>query len=217
MERSASDAIIETNLRVPPTYLIVRGTEAVAPRTIDRNKSNLGRSQTVHNSHNVVLLTPKRHDRIRMEHRLSDVWTRNVIPYPGMQTGRSEFAFRSSAGSLLRKLSLHRPFTSRRSVTSTASSREKSSKPVNFSENQILDEKHGIEPIVTPPDTNIDVKKPSGHETPRRADSVWLKLGSTSLAPKEDSQARKRKPGLRKKLSMSIFRPPSRRSVQAEE
>ena len=53
----------------------------------------------------VLILAPKRADRIRMESSLADVWTRDLLPYPGMSSNRGEHLIRSSASSMMRKLS----------------------------------------------------------------------------------------------------------------
>jgi len=55
----------------------------------------------------IPVLAPSRADRIRLEALLADVWTRDIIPYPGM-TGRArnEHPVRVSASSMMRKLSV---------------------------------------------------------------------------------------------------------------
>lgn len=55
----------------------------------------------------VSLLTPSRSERARLEGLLSDVWTREVLPFPGMTVrGRGEHLVRSGASSMMRKLSV---------------------------------------------------------------------------------------------------------------
>lgn len=53
------------------------------------------------------MLAPPRAERIRLEHLLGDVWTREIIPFPGMAgRARSEHLVRASASSMMRKLSV---------------------------------------------------------------------------------------------------------------
>jgi hypothetical protein len=53
------------------------------------------------------VLAPSRAERVRLENLLSDVWTRDVIPFPGMAgRARSEHLVRASASSMMRKLSV---------------------------------------------------------------------------------------------------------------
>lgn len=81
----------------------------------------INRSQSLLSTQRVVVLAPKRSERIRLEHYLSDVWTRDVLPFPGMIATRGGNILRASAGSLVRRLSrasMHGPF-SRRSTSIT--------------------------------------------------------------------------------------------------
>lgn len=53
------------------------------------------------------MLAPSRGDRARLEALLSDVWTREVLPFPGMTArARNEHLIRTSAHSVMRKLSV---------------------------------------------------------------------------------------------------------------
>lgn len=82
---------------------------------------SLSRSQSLLSTHKTTILAPKRSERIRLEHCLEDVWTRDKLPFPGMSGSRSGHIIRTSAGSLVRKLSfasMHGPFT-RRSASIT--------------------------------------------------------------------------------------------------
>ncbi|KAL8403654.1 hypothetical protein RB594_008780 [Gaeumannomyces avenae] len=55
----------------------------------------------------VSLLTPSRSERARLEGLLSDVWTREALPFPGMTVrGRGEHLVRTGASSMMRKLSV---------------------------------------------------------------------------------------------------------------
>ncbi|OAL39011.1 hypothetical protein AYO20_01762 [Fonsecaea nubica] len=80
------------------------------------SSSAINRSQSHMTSNRVVVLAPKRSERARLESTLSDVWTKEKLPYPGMIGSRGGQIIRASAGSLVRKLSLasiHAPFSRR--------------------------------------------------------------------------------------------------------
>lgn len=67
---------------------------------------NINRSQSLLTTNRIPVLAPSRAERIRLEALLADVWTRDILPYPGM-TGRArgEHLVRASASSIMRKLS----------------------------------------------------------------------------------------------------------------
>lgn len=68
----------------------------------------------------VPVLAPSRGDRARIEALLSDVWSREVLPFPGMTLrARNEHMIRASAHSVIRKLSVT-------SITSTFTRRSAS-------------------------------------------------------------------------------------------
>ncbi|KAL2381154.1 hypothetical protein RJZ90_004109 [Blastomyces dermatitidis] len=98
--------------------LLIKGTQAV-PHDNHTRSSTLGRSQSLQLARQSVVLAPKRQDRIRMEKSLYDVWTCDVLPYPGMPAWRGEHLIRSSAESFIRRLSSRRPFTRRSSSLAT--------------------------------------------------------------------------------------------------
>lgn len=63
-----------------------------------------------------LTLSARRMDRIRLERLVSDVYTRDVLPLPGMVLGRGDLFRR---GSIMRRLSMHAGFTRRSSSVST--------------------------------------------------------------------------------------------------
>ncbi|KAJ9500190.1 hypothetical protein H2202_004581 [Exophiala xenobiotica] len=84
----------------------------------------INRSQSHMTSNRIVVLSPKRSERVRLEASLSDIWTKDRLPYPGMIGSRGGQIIRASAGSLVRKLSLasiHAPFSRRSGSLSMAS------------------------------------------------------------------------------------------------
>lgn len=62
-------------------------------------------------------VTARRTDRIRLERLIADVYTRDVLPWPGMIIGRGEL-FRP--GSIMRRLSFHAGFNKRAGSVSTS-------------------------------------------------------------------------------------------------
>ena len=74
----------------PPTF---------APNLVTRSQSHMS-------SNHVPTLVPRRAERIRLEVALEDVWTKDVLPFPGMANRRGENPIRASANSVMRKLSM---------------------------------------------------------------------------------------------------------------
>lgn len=76
------------------------------------------RSQSVATPSHVQTLAPRRADRVRLENLLSSVWTKDLLPYPGMTPRRSD-PIRASANHVIRKFSMA-------SITSNFSSSKRS-------------------------------------------------------------------------------------------
>jgi len=109
--------------------VIIKNTNAIKDHQ-SRNISpsdSMGRSQSLMANNRVPILAPKRTERTRMEHGLAGVWTRELLPYPGMGGQRGENMIRNSASSMLQRLrgaSLSSTFSKRStSVSSLADSR----------------------------------------------------------------------------------------------
>lgn len=66
----------------------------------------MNRSQSLLSTARIPVLTSRRVERIRLEYALADLWTRDVIPYPGMGGRRGEYLIKASANSMMRKLSI---------------------------------------------------------------------------------------------------------------
>lgn len=104
--------------------VIINNTQAVK-EALDTSSTNastssihIPRSQSVATPSHVQTLAPRRADRARLETLLSDVWTKHLLPYPGMTIGRSE-QIRGSAKHVIRKFSMA-------SITSNFSSSKRS-------------------------------------------------------------------------------------------
>lgn len=69
--------------------------------------ASINRSQSLLTTNRIPVLAPSRADRIRLETLLADVWTKEILPFPGMAgRARSEHLVRASASSMMRKLSV---------------------------------------------------------------------------------------------------------------
>ena len=66
--------------------------------------SQIGRSQSVMTPNHIPILCPRRSERIQLESAMSDIYTKDTLPFPGMRG--SENPFRASAHSVMRKLSM---------------------------------------------------------------------------------------------------------------
>lgn len=95
-------------IRSDTCQVIIKNTHALK----DVGKSplpaspSMNRSQSLLSTNRIPVLAPKRSDRARLEHALGDVWTREVLPYPGMGAVRTDHLIRVSANSMMRKLSM---------------------------------------------------------------------------------------------------------------
>ena len=122
--------------------VIIRNTHASkdnANRDISPSDS-ISRSHSVPASNRVPVLAPRRVDRMRMEYQLASVWTKEVLPYPGMGAQRGENMIRNSASSIIRRLrgaSISSAFTKR--STSVSSLADSTSEPPQDCVTQIDD------------------------------------------------------------------------------
>ncbi|KAI7560874.1 hypothetical protein KC317_g9448 [Hortaea werneckii] len=87
--------------------VIIKNTQAVKEALENNSTASLpiGRSQTVAGPSQVQTLAPRRADRVRLEALLSDVWSKESLPYPGMTMRRTE-DIRASANNVMRKFSM---------------------------------------------------------------------------------------------------------------
>lgn len=105
----------------PLCQVIIKNTSALKDASTSSSNAAINRSQSLLTTNRIPILAPSRSDRIRLERLLADVWTRHILPYPAM-TGRTrgEHLVRSSASSMMRKLSVA-------SITSSFSSKRSGS------------------------------------------------------------------------------------------
>ncbi|KAF2017570.1 hypothetical protein BU24DRAFT_152770 [Aaosphaeria arxii CBS 175.79] len=89
------------------TQVVIKNThiqKAIQP-TPSFPPTQVSRSQSHMSASHVPILAPRRAERIRLESALEDVWTKDVVPFPGMGS-RRENQIRASANSVMRKLSM---------------------------------------------------------------------------------------------------------------
>lgn len=111
---------------ISPVSCIVKNTHNLVKDASDnqyRSSSPPKRSlsSSYSNTDSMVVLAPERVERIRLEKIMADIWTREGLPYPAMASTRSAQILRSSANSVIRKLS-KTSSASRTSVQTTGTS-----------------------------------------------------------------------------------------------
>ncbi|KFZ11915.1 hypothetical protein V501_04491 [Pseudogymnoascus sp. VKM F-4519 (FW-2642)] len=91
----------------PLCQVIIKNTSATKDTATPSPNAAVNRSQSLLGTNRIPVLAPSRAERVRLERLLSDVWTKQILPYPGMSgRARSEHIVRSSASSMMRKLSV---------------------------------------------------------------------------------------------------------------
>ncbi|KAI0019554.1 hypothetical protein F4780DRAFT_441219 [Xylariomycetidae sp. FL0641] len=109
----------------PLCQVILKNTTTVKD-TSTTSTSPINRSQSLLTTNSrVPLLAPARADRVRLEALLADVWSRHILPFPGISSrSKSENLVRSSASTMMRKLSVA-------GITNSFSKRSASSASIN--------------------------------------------------------------------------------------
>ncbi|KAI0102915.1 Dbl homology domain-containing protein [Nemania sp. FL0031] len=107
----------------PLCQVVLRNTSSIKDTTPTNVPSPINRSQSLLTTNSrIPVLAPPRAERAHLEILLADVWSRKVLPYPGITSrSRNEHRVRSSASTMMRKLSaasLANPFTKRSTSTS---------------------------------------------------------------------------------------------------
>ncbi|KAK5091366.1 hypothetical protein LTR05_001549 [Lithohypha guttulata] len=112
------------------SHVIVRNTHNAQDLNEFRDSSQannpINRSQSHGNTKRVPVLEPKRSERTRLENSISDIWTKERLPFPGIVGSRGQM-IRASASTLARKLSLasiHTPFSKGRTSSLSMASRK---------------------------------------------------------------------------------------------
>ncbi|OJD35469.1 rho guanyl nucleotide exchange factor [Diplodia corticola] len=95
--------------KMHPQQVIIKNTQAQKRTDSAQSAASLpvGRSQSQLSASKLVpTFAPRRGERIRLETIISDVWTKDTLPYPGMGPRRGDNPIRASANSVMRKLSM---------------------------------------------------------------------------------------------------------------
>lgn len=92
----------------PLCQVILKNTSVIKDAPASGTSSSISRSQSLLTTNTrLPVLAPSREERARLEALLSDVWTRDILPFPGITArSRSEQLVRASASSMMRKLSV---------------------------------------------------------------------------------------------------------------
>ncbi|KAG6003070.1 hypothetical protein E4U43_000977 [Claviceps pusilla] len=93
----------------PLCQVILKNTSEHAPSYVSNTTPlSISRSQSLLSTKSrVSILSPPRTDRVRLETLLADVWSREILPFPGVPTRvRGENFVRTSASTVMRKLSV---------------------------------------------------------------------------------------------------------------
>lgn len=87
--------------------VIIKNTHASKSILHATSSTSINRSQSLLMTNRIPVLAPSRTERIRLEALLSDVWSRDILPFPGINGRvRNEHLVRASASSMMRKLSV---------------------------------------------------------------------------------------------------------------
>lgn len=146
--------------------VIIKNTSAFKNVPHSASCTSINRSQSLLMTNRIPVLAPSRTERTRLETLLSDIWTRDVLPYPGMSSrARNEHPVRASASSMMRKLSVA-------SITSNFTKRSGSMASLQ----RTLDDE-SLADIETPKPLLATFEDNSSEETPSS------KLDDTSMLP----------------------------------
>ena len=110
----------------------------------------LSRSQSLLSTHRIPVLAPKRTERQRIETAMSDVWTRDRLPFPGMTGNRGSYLIQRSATSVMRKIS-------KASMTTTISTKRTVSNYVSINENDSTPYQGSVNK--NPDSTNMEIQR----------------------------------------------------------
>lgn len=67
---------------------------------------SMPRSQSVITPSHIPTLAPRRNERIQLEAILTDVWSKEQLPFPGLGPKKGDYSMRASANHVMRKLSM---------------------------------------------------------------------------------------------------------------
>ena len=108
MRRQSIQRAATTNQRRHACQVIIKNTYSLKDTCESPVKRSgaLHRSRSLMSTNNIPVLAPRRGDRQRMEQKMFDVWTKDRLPFPGMTGHRGGHLIRTSATSVMRKISI---------------------------------------------------------------------------------------------------------------
>lgn len=108
MRRQSIQRAVTVNSRKNGCQIIVKNTYSFkeTPDSPMKRHESLSRSKSLLSTHRIPTLTSRRSERQRMEQNMSAVWTKDLLPYPGMTAHRGGHLIRTSANSLMRRFSI---------------------------------------------------------------------------------------------------------------
>ncbi|KAH7137148.1 RSP protein [Dactylonectria estremocensis] len=90
----------------PLCQVVLKNTSIATNHVPSQTRINRSQSLLTTNSR-IPVLAPARSERTRLEILLADIWSRDVLPFPGMLSrSRSEHLVRNSASTMMKKLSV---------------------------------------------------------------------------------------------------------------
>ncbi|KAH8788713.1 RhoGEF domain-containing protein [Diaporthe sp. PMI_573] len=149
--------------KTPLCHVVVRNT-SVGKEAVSSSNPTISRTQSLlATKGRIPVLAPSRGDRARLEALLSDVWTREVLPFPGMTTrARNEHIIRTSAQSMIRKLSVT-------SITSSFTKRSASLASITRNSDDGSGGEEAVAPFRSVEDETPTIRMPIGDEENKNA------------------------------------------------
>ncbi|PHH67270.1 hypothetical protein CDD81_3039 [Ophiocordyceps australis] len=183
--------------KTPTCQVLLKNTSVVRDSTANASMaSTLNRSQSMLlNNARMSVLAPARSERAKLEALLADVWSREVLPFPGMTTrARSEHLVRTSASTVMRKLSVA-------SITSSFSRRSGStshkSKSVQDCQKGIVSKRRAwkslSEDASTDCSNNMEATVDRGSKRPRTGQTSRPRAGAAGISRAAEGKVRRSK------------------------
>ncbi|KAK9771388.1 hypothetical protein SCAR479_11994 [Seiridium cardinale] len=144
----------------PLCQVILKNTTTMRDPSNSASEAPINRSQSLlTTTSRIPILAPQRGERARLEAQLSDVWSRKVLPFPGITTrSRSEHLVRTSASTMMRKLSVASITNSfaKRSGNSPSAPTEKANDKEPSQANNFVDSLATVDHEFPAPDLDLD-------------------------------------------------------------
>ena len=181
--------------------VVIKNTQAAKEALDNASHTSLQipRSQSVATPSHVQTLAPRRTDRARLEGLLCDVWSKDVLPYPGVTARRSD-PLRASANHVIRKFSM----ASMASITSNFSSSKRNASFTGTSQSRNKEDMPPPPPPKHPRAANPDHRKSS------RAPLVDFHTAPEAFLPTDfelENPAAKRKRSALRSFTLTMERP----------